>query len=359
MTIECHSCHARFHLDDNLFKGSRGMLVRCRKCGEAIVVVNPKAPPYPPRAEARSVPSPPRSKDPPPKYEDDVARISTPVPQTKAAPHPQEQKTVTPAPPDPDRFDTAGSGPEQMWIEKPPEKTAAPRQKVSEPEEKLIDDRIVPSQDAAPPELRVASLKPSVDSAWSEEMGSRQQIHRLISPMSLHKQPTFIIAALLFLLLAGGAAYLGFTWIGKKPLNGLAVGTVSLLSGGVTTDPNYIIRSVSTYYVPRTASEKLFVLEGRVENRGRAVGRGIRVRVTLLNGTSRAVATKTFPAGHVFTDEELLHLDRARIEEGLSTRLGEDPNMEIPPGKFLPFMALFFDLQERIAFYQVAVQGAQ
>lgn len=318
------------------------MRVRCRKCGAAIVVMNPKAPPSPPRAEARSVPSPPRSKEPPPKTKADVARISSSVPQTKAAPHPQEQKTVTLAPPDPVRLDTAGSGPEQERIGKPPEKTAAPSKKGPEPEEKLIDDLNVPSRDAAPPDPGMASLQPSVDSTRLEKMESRHKIHRRISPMPLHKRPPFIIAALLFLLLGGGAAYLGFTWT------------------GATAVPHHIIRDVSTYYVPRTASEKLFVLEGKVENRGMTVSRGIRIRVTLLNGTSQVVATKTFPTGHVFTDDELRNMDRARIEEGMSNQLGEDPiNKEIPPGKFLPFMALFFDLQESIVSYQMTVQGSQ
>ena len=101
MTVVCNSCHARFHLDDRLFRGSRGMRVRCRKCGENIVVMNPKAPPSPPRAEARSVPSPLRPKEPPPETKADVARFSNPVPQTKEEPHPQEQKTVTPDAPPP------------------------------------------------------------------------------------------------------------------------------------------------------------------------------------------------------------------------------------------------------------------
>jgi len=342
MTIECHSCHTRFHLDDSLFRGSKGMRVRCRKCGEAIVVMNPKAPPSPPRAEARSVPSPPRSKYPPPKTKADVARFSSPVPQTKAVPHPQGQKAVTPAPPDPVRLDTAGSGPEQKRIGKPTEKTAAPMQKSSEPEEKLIDDQNVPSRDAAHPEPGMASPQSSVDSTRSEKMESLQRFYWRISPIPLHKRSTFITAALLFLLLGGGAAYLGFTWT------------------GATAVPHHIIRDVSAYYVPRTASGKLFVLKGRVENRGMTVGRGIRIRVTLLNGTSQIITTKTFPAGHVFTDEELRHMDRARIEERMSNRFGEDPlNMEIPPGKFLPFMELFFDLQESIASYQITVQGAQ
>jgi hypothetical protein len=97
-----------------------------------------------------------------------------------------------------------------------------------------------------------------------------------------------------------------------------------------------------------------------VENRGTIAESGIRIQVTLLNGTSQVVTTKTFPAGHEFSDEELRHMDRARIEEGMSTWFGENSlKMEILPGKFLPFMALFFDLQENIASYQLTLQRAQ
>lgn len=356
MTIECHSCHARFRLDDRLFKGSKGMRVRCRKCGEAIVVMNTKAPLSPPRAEARFVPSPPRSKDPPPKFRADVARFSNSVPQTKAASQPQGQKTVTPAPPDPVRLDTAGSGPEKQRIGKPPGKTAAPSKKVPEPEGKLIDDRNVPSREAAPPEPGMVSRQPSVYSTRAEKTASRRKIHRPISKMPLYKWSPFFIAALLFLLLGGYVAYLGFTWHGEK----LVHRPESSGSAGETEVPHHIIRDVFAYDVPRTASDKLFALKGMVENRGMTVVRGIRIRVTLYNVLSQVVARKTVPAGHVFTDEELNHMDRARIEEVLSSRFGEDPTNEgIPPGKSLPFVALFFDLQESIASYQMTVLGSQ
>lgn len=361
MTIECHSCHARFHLDDSLFGGSKGMRIRCRKCGESIVVMNPKAPPSPPRAEVQSAPLLPRSKDPPPELETDVVRFSTAVPETEAETCPQEQRTVTPAPPDPVCHDTEESPPEQEQIGASPEGTAAPRNNFSEQEMKVIDDLFVPSKDdVASDESEMSSLQPVADSTRSEKRGPPPPIHRPMPSRLLHKRPTFIIAILLFLLLGGGAAYLGFPQTGKKLLHRLAIGTESLLSGGATTFPHYTVRHVSTYYVPRMGSEKLFVLEGSVENRGRTVGRGIHVQVSLLNGTSQVVATKTVTAGLVFTDEELRHMGRTRIEEGLSNRRVEDPtDMEIPPGTSLPFMAPFFDLKESIAYYQTTVQGAQ
>jgi predicted Zn finger-like uncharacterized protein len=41
MNIDCHICHTRYHMDHALFKGSKGVRVRCRKCGNFLDVFNP------------------------------------------------------------------------------------------------------------------------------------------------------------------------------------------------------------------------------------------------------------------------------------------------------------------------------
>ncbi|HEX7519214.1 MAG TPA: zinc-ribbon domain-containing protein, partial [Candidatus Deferrimicrobium sp.] len=43
MIIECQTCHARFRLDESRIKG-RGARVKCRKCGDSIVVLKDSAP---------------------------------------------------------------------------------------------------------------------------------------------------------------------------------------------------------------------------------------------------------------------------------------------------------------------------
>jgi len=48
MIIECQTCHARFRLDESRIKG-RGARVKCRKCGDSIVVLKDRGPaPAPP-----------------------------------------------------------------------------------------------------------------------------------------------------------------------------------------------------------------------------------------------------------------------------------------------------------------------
>ena len=49
MIIECHTCHTRFRLDESRIKG-KGARVKCRKCGDSIVVLKDSAPAPPPPA---------------------------------------------------------------------------------------------------------------------------------------------------------------------------------------------------------------------------------------------------------------------------------------------------------------------
>jgi predicted Zn finger-like uncharacterized protein len=41
MRIECHKCHAQYHMDPSLFKGAKGVRVRCRRCGNTLEILNP------------------------------------------------------------------------------------------------------------------------------------------------------------------------------------------------------------------------------------------------------------------------------------------------------------------------------
>ena len=54
MIIECQACRARFKLDESRIKG-KGARIRCRKCGETIIVMKSDIPP--------AKPSPPVGKE--------------------------------------------------------------------------------------------------------------------------------------------------------------------------------------------------------------------------------------------------------------------------------------------------------
>lgn len=98
MIIECQTCHARFRLDESRIKG-RGARVKCRKCGDSIIVLKDKAAPPPASGvddsfdlgsairdsavESPGFPSPPGNLIPfpaPPRPEAPPAPESSPVP---------------------------------------------------------------------------------------------------------------------------------------------------------------------------------------------------------------------------------------------------------------------------------------
>src|SRR4030067_2143908 len=41
MNVDCNNCRARYRLDEAMFKGSKGIQVRCRSCGNSMIVLNP------------------------------------------------------------------------------------------------------------------------------------------------------------------------------------------------------------------------------------------------------------------------------------------------------------------------------
>lgn len=102
MVIECQSCQSRFRLAKSLFKESRAIRVRCRKCGGYIVVENPglaePAPePAPDPVPLRPVPRAVAPAAPPPESEGgpETAPPQSPPPDPGVPP----QSPLPPPPP--------------------------------------------------------------------------------------------------------------------------------------------------------------------------------------------------------------------------------------------------------------------
>lgn len=356
MIVECRSCHARFRLDESLFQGSKGIRVRCRKCGEITAVRNPKISFSPQSEEMRSVPSPSPSQRPSPDDKSDVAPLSSPATQSRAVPPPHARSTGTSVVPTPSRGEPAVSLPETKRIVTPTETAAVPRQMEPSPTENSVGEGTSFFRGSSPPEEMRFSRQPSVDAMLSRKIASQGPIYRLIPRKPVRSRRGYLIAVFLLLLFIGGAGYLGFTPSGNELLGKISLGMESFWLGGAKVVPHHVIRDVSAYHVPVSKSEKYFVLEGKIISGSKTAGKGIRIRVALLNEKSREIAEKTIYAGKVFTDKELRQMDRGSIEEAMSRRFDEDPdNVDILPDESLPFMAVFFDIQESVDSYRVTV----
>lgn len=173
-------------------------------------------------------------------------------------------------------------------------------------------------------------------------------------------RPSVITLVLIFAALAGGGAYLGFTKSGQDLLRGLIPGMESLWLRGGKPGPQYDVRNLIGYYESSAKAGNLFIIKGQVANVGRTRKSGIRIHAALLDGNDRPIAERTCYAGNILPGETLRVAPREKIEEAMSNRFGEKlVNMDIAPGKSVPFMVVFFNIPEGIDAYRLEAKDGE
>ena len=401
MIIECPMCRTRFRLDESKIKG-RGARVRCRRCGEAIVVLKPEVQREASAPDAggglldlRTVVQESMGESPPVSSQrepEEPAPLAPPPAAAEASTPPSsftdlavdfrpEEKIDLGVPAEPPkesapsdfmiggsetldflkeeykkgglkgRFDISPSllqePQEQIPREDIPElrQYGAPEAPMEERLSESTTESLIPAEEPepAPPEPR------------SEPEAERPVAGGARKTASPVRRPSLAVLLLLFLALAGGGAYLGFTKGGQDLLRGLIPGMESLwLRSAAKPGPQFDVRNLIGYYETKTAAGNLFVIKGQVANMGRIRRSGIRVHATLLDGKDQAVAEKIIYAGNVLPGETLRTASRAKIDEALSNRFGDKlVNMDIGPGKSVPFMVVFFNAPEGISAYRL------
>lgn len=404
MVIECQSCQSRFRLARSLFKESRAIRVRCRKCGGYIVVENPDlsfpAPePVPLRPVERVV-----AEDAPP-----AAPPAAPPPEREGEPESAAQppELPSPVPEGPTMEETTRAmaellreidenAPPPPAPEIPPEPpTEPPTEPPSElPPELAGPDaggrktgyqgpvRVTPYPEPTDGSEALASVledlfKPgatasSAGSAPHAEQGDVSGAGSPSAPREPRKEaakaaprppsarppyanPLFLLVVVLWLLLLVGAALLFGTdyfdrWIAgwKTPAG------ESAESGKRAGLPAYEIRDVHWFSDNSFDGGAMFAVTGSVTLRGRDVENGIRISATILGPDNQAISEKTVFAGNFLDNTTLRHTKPDVVDLFLSRGVEEGGKREIHEGETLPFMAVFFDPPEKV--HSVAVK---
>ena len=234
-----------------------------------------------------------------------------------------------------------------------------------------VDDEIVvsPTPDTAsePPEfpgrkaLRLEELFIHPSAAEEGRVpGGGEEDPRKIRPAGREWNPStsrpryrrllFHAAGVIILLLTGGAFYFVDEISGRTSL-----GNVSPLQA--RNAPEKAVFDVGNLKGDRkkkASGEPLYVVKGTVTNVGKALSNGIRIEATLLGGDNQAIVKNGTFAGNVIDESLIPHMTRVRIEGFLGMRYGEgDVNRNIPAGKTLPFMVVFFDPPEGVESFRV------
>ncbi len=171
-------------------------------------------------------------------------------------------------------------------------------------------------------------------------------------PTAPSGKPSVALLALLFVVLAGGGAYLAFTGTGQQTLRTLIPSMESLWLGGKESVKPYSIGNLIGYYETGDKAGRMFVIKGVTTNQGRKKKSGIRIRAELLDGNHRTIAEKTVYGGNIITG--LRSAEQEAIETAMSNRFGDKlSNVDVAPGKSVPFMVVFFNPPEGIEEYRL------
>ncbi|MGZ8450378.1 MAG: DUF3426 domain-containing protein [Candidatus Deferrimicrobiaceae bacterium] len=215
----------------------------------------------------------------------------------------------------------------------------------------------------------VTDKVPEPDSSREEHSAEMASLKRRLRASS-RRGPSMLTIFLLvvpgILLLAGGAFFFRDTKPAQEllrkflPPSGSGNTARDVSTASAVEKPAYEIRDMNSSYAKTFAGGNLFVIQGTVANVGKGPSSGIRVQATLLGKDNQALVNNTVFAANLVDNTMLHHADRALIERSLGVRYGErNVNRDIPAGKSLPFMVVFFDPPGQIEYFTVKALDAE
>jgi len=105
------------------------------------------------------------------------------------------------------------------------------------------------------------------------------------------------------------------------------------------------LEKVKGYYLENTNLNKVFVVEGEAINHWKESRSFIRVKAVLLDSKGNKVQEQEAYCGNILSEKDLREMSRGAIEKSLSSQFGVSfSNVNILPGKSVPFMIVFLDL---------------
>jgi hypothetical protein len=175
---------------------------------------------------------------------------------------------------------------------------------------------------------------PVADSRADEMAGD--ELHPLSISSRRKKSPFFpvLIGVLCLLVVVVAGFYLYQNYAGDLG---------SLVPGGVKKGTNRAtIRSLGgTFLVNREAGE-LFVIRGEIFNASGKPLSAIRVQGTVYGVNGSVLAKRTVYCGNTFSPEEMTFRSFSGMEKTMDRQFGDTlANLEIPPGKGIPFAIVF------------------
>ncbi|MBI4746735.1 MAG: zinc-ribbon domain-containing protein [Deltaproteobacteria bacterium] len=120
------------------------------------------------------------------------------------------------------------------------------------------------------------------------------------------------------------------------------------------------LAELNGYFTQNAEAGNIFVITGMAVNNTNKARSFFQVRGILFSKKGEKLIQKEVFCGNVFSSKELTTLPRAKIEVDLINKVGSKlSNINLAPGKSVPFTIIFFDLPQDTAEFSVEVVGSQ
>jgi predicted Zn finger-like uncharacterized protein len=161
-----------------------------------------------------------------------------------------------------------------------------------------------------------------------------------------------IIVTLIVLAVLGYLIY-NFIGGGSKALSIFGKQTAVVEEGRID------IRNVEACYIEKAEAGELLVITGDAVNSFKTARATLQVRAVVLAANNQHLATKTAYAGNILTNEQLAEMPADKIEAAMNNQFGDSlTNLEVLPGKSIPFVIVFIDPPEDGKDYSVTPLGS-
>ncbi len=114
------------------------------------------------------------------------------------------------------------------------------------------------------------------------------------------------------------------------------------------------------YYTQNAEAGNVFVVSGRAVNNTNKARSFFQIKGTLFNKKGERLAQKDVYCGNIFSTKEITTLPKSKIEADLKNKVGGSlSNINLAPGKSVPFMIVFFDIPADMSEFAVEATGSQ
>jgi hypothetical protein len=212
-----------------------------------------------------------------------------------------------------------------------------------------------PAVSAVLPPLAATHAKPP----QMEEYGEPFPDDELPMPPQQRKSGILGLAIVLLLLLSGIAGY--FFWQGKIPD---FTSLIARITGKTPPPPvaagQIRVSDLNSYFVDNAEAGQLFVIQGRVVNEYAETRSAIAVKGVLFGQSGQPLMQQTVFPGNMLNESTLRTLPFAKIEESMNNQFGDSlSNLNIAPGKSIPFTIVFRNLPSGLAEFTAEVSDSK